>query len=227
MGAQNTATPKWSELTQPTTVGVISRISYFRDCLLAGLSRELEVLPIDLLDGSGETFRRIANLRPDVVLLDITSQLALEVIRRIRDEWLSTRIVVLGVDGDEDQIVALAEAGIAGFVPRDGSMGDLINSVECALRDELLCSPRTAARMARRLWALAGQSGAQRRNRAVTPREAQIVGCIDHGLSNKEIAVQLGIELSTVKNHVHNILEKLAVHRRGQAAAHLAGRSEG
>jgi DNA-binding NarL/FixJ family response regulator len=58
----------------------------------------------------------------------------------------------------------------------------------------------------------------------LTVRESEIVRLIDQGLSNKEIAVRLGIEVATVKNHVHNLLEKLRVHRRAEAAAHLRAR---
>ena len=79
------------------------------------------------------------------------------------------------------------------------------------------------ASLLRRVAALAAGNGGGLPRAQLTSREREIVGLIDRGLSNKEIARDLGIEVATVKNHVHNILEKLQVHRRGEAAARVRG----
>ena len=80
-----------------------------------------------------------------------------------------------------------------------------------------------AASLLRRVAALAAVHGGELPRGRLTSREREIVRLIDQGLSNKEIARDLGIEVATVKNHVHNILEKLQVHRRGEAAARVRG----
>jgi DNA-binding NarL/FixJ family response regulator len=125
----------------------------------------------------------------------------------------------------EDTLLEWAEAGVAGFVPREASMEDLIVTLVCAVRGEFRCSPQFAGRLLGRLR----QHGhvdlqAPVDENPLTPRECEIVSLIDRGLSNKAIAASLGIEMATVKNHVHNLLEKLHVHRRGEAAARLRGR---
>jgi DNA-binding NarL/FixJ family response regulator len=123
----------------------------------------------------------------------------------------------------EESVLAFAEAGIAGYVPREGSVQDLVDAVERAVRGELQCSPQLAGAIIRRLaWRAAAGSDFPRG--PLTARETEIVRLIDQGLSNKEIAVRLGIEVATVKNHVHNLLEKLRVRRRAEAAAHIRSR---
>jgi len=84
-----------------------------------------------------------------------------------------------------------------------------------------VCSPRVAGALLRRIAALATDGRSDRVPAHLTNREREIMGLIDEGLSNKEIAKRLRIEVATVKNHVHNILEKLQVHRRGEAAARV------
>jgi DNA-binding NarL/FixJ family response regulator len=134
---------------------------------------------------------------------------------------LPVKVVAFSVAETEDEICECAEAGIAGYVARDGSKEDLIAAVEYAVRGEVICSPRAAACLFRRLAAHVRTTRQRPREAALTSREQDIIALIDKGLSNKEIARQLKISLPTVKNHVHNILEKLQVRRRGAAAALL------
>ena len=129
-------------------------------------------------------------------------------------------VVALGVPDDEEDVVALAEAGVLGFVERGSTVDEVVAGVESAARGEPSCPPRVAAALLNRL-ALLAQRRAEPLESALTARERQVVELIDDGLSNKEIAQRLCIEVATVKNHVHNILEKLQVTRRGEAAARL------
>src|SRR5262245_28521015 len=133
------------------------------------------------------------------------------------------KIVALAVREDEQDLVTCAAAGVAGYVTRGASVDDLIQALDGVARGELLCSPQTAATLWRRLAAFARGDGAGEHANLLTPREREIGTLLEAGLSNKEIAVRLGIEVATVKNHVHNVLEKLQVHRRAQAAARLQG----
>src|SRR5439155_827652 len=110
---------------------------------------------------------------------------------------------------------------------REASIDDLVTVIESVARGEAICSPRVAAGLLRRVAALAAGHGGDLPRAQLTNREREIVRLIDNGLSNKEIARALGIEVATVKNHVHNILEKLQVHRRGEAAARVRGTSRG
>ena len=97
----------------------------------------------------------------------------------------------------------------------DATAQELVATIQGCACGEFHCSPRMAAMLVRRVSALAQGVAEDRRDDDLTLRERTIVGLIDNGLSNKEIARRLGIELSTVKNHVHRILEKLHAPRGG------------
>jgi DNA-binding NarL/FixJ family response regulator len=130
-------------------------------------------------------------------------------------------IVALGAPDDEEQVIALAELGVLGFVEREAELDALIAAVDGASREEAAFPPRIATTLLRRV----SSAGTRRRPvdtaSALTMREWQVAGLIAEGLTNKEIAVELCIEVATVKNHVHNILEKLGVRRRFDAVARL------
>jgi DNA-binding NarL/FixJ family response regulator len=102
---------------------------------------------------------------------------------------------------------------------RDGSLDDLVAIVQSVARGETLCSPRVAAILFKQVAVLASERQSRILSVHLTTREREIVDLIDRGLSNKQISHQLSVEVRTVKTHVHNILEKLQVHRRGEAAA--------
>ncbi len=120
-------------------------------------------------------------------------------------------------------MLACAEAGVSGFVSRNGSIHDVVTAVHCAVRNELVCSPRIAALLFSRVAAAGSKRLVDRDNDALIRREHEIVSLIMQGLSNKEISRQLRIQNATVKNHIHNILSKLQVRRRGEVAARIRG----
>jgi DNA-binding NarL/FixJ family response regulator len=163
------------------------------------------------------TLERAKELRPDAVLIDLAMAEARQTVRALAAAGV--RVVVLGVREREDEIIEYAEAGVAGYVTRNSSLEELVGVVESVARGESLLSPRIAVVLLRRVKAAArDEQGSAAR---LTPRETEIVGLIDDGLSNKQIARRLSIELATVKNHVHSILEKLDVKRRSEAAARV------
>lgn len=129
-------------------------------------------------------------------------------------------IVVLGAPDDDRDVIALAELGVLGFVEREASLDELVACVVSAARGEASFPARIATTLLRRV----SSGGTRTRSpdvSSLTVRERQVVQLIAEGLSNKEIATRLGIEVATVKNHVHNILEKLDVNRRFDAVARL------
>ena len=159
-------------------------------------------------------------IQPHVTIVD-ASLLNAEVVAALMHRANNTRVVAFGVADDWDDVLACARAGAAGYVTRDSSITDLIEAVHGAHRGELRCSPRIAARMFEHMNSLLSNGKTPSSDRDLTVREVEIAELLERGLSNKEIARQLFIEQATVKNHVHNILAKLQVTRRGEAAAHL------
>jgi len=110
-------------------------------------------------------------------------------------------------------VLLCAEAGAAGYVPCDGTIDNLVDTIHSVARGELLCSPRIAATLFRALHVRVPKPDADRLALTLTAREREIAPLIDRGLSNKEIAAHLRIEAATVKNHVHNLLESFRSRR--------------
>jgi two-component system, NarL family, nitrate/nitrite response regulator NarL len=161
----------------------------------------------------------LAHGRTDIVLVDMAMTDSVEVIRELAAGEPSVKVIALGLTEREADVIACAEAGISGYVTHDASVDDLAATIESVAQGEMPCSPGVAATLLRRVNTLAAQGDVRRADAVLTRRELQILGLIDEGLSNKAIAERLVIEVATVKNHVHNILEKLNVQRRGEAAA--------
>jgi DNA-binding NarL/FixJ family response regulator len=158
---------------------------------------------------------------PDVVLISLASTDALDVLVALREAAPDTKIVALAVSEAGDEVLACAEAGVVGLLPRDGTLEELASTVEGVVRGETMCPPRVAGALLRRVSSLAARRGVMPDDTHLTPREREVLVLIEQGMTNKQIAQRLGIEVRTVKNHVHNLLEKLRVRRRGEAAARL------
>ena len=203
----------------------ISGICLYREGLAAMLGRAGAVSVVgsaaDVAEGI-ELWKRQAD-PPDLILLDTIAADAEFQIRTLLGELPGVRVLALTVPNQEAEIITVAEAGIAGFVTSDASVGDLVAAIESVARGEVLCSPSIAAALLRRLSSLARTRPVADPAGPLTLREREILELIDEGLSNKQIAQRLRIELSTVKNHVHHILVKLGVDRRTEAAALIRG----
>jgi len=156
---------------------------------------------------------------PRVAILDVGLDVGLICARRLRAALPEVSLIALAIDDTDESVVAWAEAGVAGFVTSDTSLEELMAVVACVADGGTQCSPSATAALLRRLAELASHRAPRPRILQLTPREREVVALIDRGLSNKQIASELHIELATVKNHVHSVLEKLQVDRRGAAAA--------
>jgi two-component system, NarL family, nitrate/nitrite response regulator NarL len=156
-------------------------------------------------------------LQPEVLLLDLGANESLTIARRARQLLPALRVVVFAVQEIGENVLACAEAGISGYVAQDGSVEDLVAAVLRALRGELVCSPRIAALLFSQMATLSHKR-AEPSDAPLTRREREIAALVACNLPNKEIAQRLRLGPTTVKNHVHNILQKLNIHRRGEIA---------
>jgi DNA-binding NarL/FixJ family response regulator len=167
--------------------------------------------------GSGaEALDLASRHRPEIVLLDMGMASSVHLVRVLREVTPGAKVVAYAVAGDESDVISYAEAGVAGYVARDGSALDLVRAIQSVADGELICSPQVAAKAFHRLAMLSAATQASTTT-TLTMREREIVALIAEGLSNKQIARRLTITLATVKHHVHNVLEKLQVERRGEA----------
>lgn len=205
-----------------TCVGIVADHSLYRDCLEQVLRSRTD---IELVAAAGTTEPLDSLVREvAVVLVDHASTAARSTVRHVSVMQDGPSAVVYGVPETEHHIVEYLEAGAAGIVLSCDTVDDLVAAIEGALRNELYCKPRVAGMLAKRLHDVAAERGIDVCGSTLTDRELDIVELLDKGLSNKEIARRLGIRTATVKNHVHSILAKLNVDRRGKAAALMHGR---
>lgn len=205
----------------PIRVLIATDVRLYRESLAEILSRYEGIEVVGVAGDRLGMFARVADVKPDVVLLERALQRDANTISELIGPAGEIKVVTLGVSETDAEVIACAEAGVAGFVSRDDSLADLIAAIHGAARGDLLCSPQTAGTLLRRVAALAAGRSSIRPEARLTTREFEVVQLIDEGLSNKQIALRLCIELPTVKHHVHHILEKLGVARRGEAVSVL------
>lgn len=159
---------------------------------------------------------------PHVVLLNIGTPDSSTLLHLALDLDPACRVVVFGLSTDrQSEIVACAEAGVAGLHLRTESFDYLLSLISSAGDVGAQCSPQVSAILLRRVYAFAAQSNPDVSTDLLTPREIEILELIDRGLTNQQIASRLSLTLHTVKNHVHNLLGKLGVASRTDAVTVL------
>jgi two-component system, NarL family, nitrate/nitrite response regulator NarL len=157
----------------------------------------------------------------DVVVLDLAGIDDVAAAQAFVNAAAPAPVVALAVREHDQEVIAWAERGAMGIVTRRAGLDDLRHAVEAAARGEFGCSSWVATALLRRV----AEAGAERRRRAphpeLTSREREIGALLVEGLSNKEIAGRLLLGVSTVKNHVHNLLAKIDARTRAEAVAVL------
>jgi len=205
----------------PVRVLIIHRNRLFREGLAFVLAQQEAMTVVGSVAEVGGVLGGLEMLCPDVVLLDLClpGREGLGEIRQICGVLPKAKILMMGLTELQSDVLACIEAGAKGYLPQEASLEDLLNHIQAVAAGEALCSPTVASL----LFSRVAEAGRERDLRQVlglpslTRRELEIITLIEGGLSNKEIAVRLRIEVQTVKNHIHNILEKLRVDGRREA----------
>jgi two-component system, NarL family, nitrate/nitrite response regulator NarL len=149
---------------------------------------------------------------------------ALKLVQQLTQEYPDKAALVMGVAESEWEILRYVEAGASGYVLRDDSVEELLRHIRAAHAGKARVSPQIAAALMARVAELAqlvSQSSINVDLAELTPRELEVLELIGQGLTNQQIAERLVIEVGTVKNHVHNILDKLGVSSRRDAVGYL------
>ncbi len=205
------------------SVLIAGPVRLYRVGLAAILARE-EGFGVAGTAGEGrDTVARSRGLAPDVVLVDLALADSVDTIRAIAG-LKAVRIAALVSPDTERRLIECAEAGVSNFVTREDSIAELVSTIRSAACGECRISPATAAAVVRNLAGLAAERSMTPAEERLTQREVEVMRLIERGLSNKQIARELSVALPTVKQHVHHILEKLQVSRRGEAVARIRAR---
>ena len=205
---------------------LVNQIRLLSNVMAAVLEDEPDIEVVGCATSVGEAM----DLAPksDVILVNtrMSDGAALRLIRAVADADLPAKVLALGLAESREQILQFVEAGAAGYVLKDDSGEDLLERIRGANAGRVRVSPKFAAALMSRVTAYAQlldqvEAGIGEAD-DLTPREQEILELIGEGLTNQEIAERLVVEVGTVKNHVHSILQKLDASSRYEAAAYLA-----
>lgn len=203
---------------------IVQRSKFLRDALADGLSNFawLDVVHKTAVSDPCALHEQIQRYQVDVVLLHVDSDTlaTTQCVRALKRLYHEARVIVTGLANNNSDIVSVIEAGASGIATDQVSLPDLGENIKAVAQGNTLCSPRVASILFATIADRKRQNVRGRNsNRArITKREREIVALVEQGLTNKAIASQLCIQVQTVKNHVHNILEKLELSRRTQVA---------
>jgi DNA-binding NarL/FixJ family response regulator len=204
-----------SARSQKTSVFVVADVRIYREGLAESLATQPRLTVLGTSANRADAREQVQKLRPHVVLIDIATRHSLELISDLRAATIQSKILALAVEESAPDIIECAEAGATGYVAAEASMDDLVKAIERITDGELLCTPQIAAQLFGRI---SHRERLPIASQKLTSRERQVLDGIRRGNSNKEIGQTLNISEATVKNHVHHLLEKLAVTTRAQAA---------
>jgi two-component system, NarL family, nitrate/nitrite response regulator NarL len=160
-----------------------------------------------------------------VLLLDagLDGEDSLQLAERIRVDLPAMRVIVMDLLPVHEDVVEFVTAGVAGFILKDATLEDLLTTIRSVAAGNTILPPEMASTLFSQIVEEAVGRGLPGVNEAtdLTPRERKVISLIGDGLSNKAIAKLLGISPHTVKSHVRNVMDKLALHSRLQIAAYL------
>ncbi|MGI6037030.1 MAG: response regulator [Limnochordia bacterium] len=167
-----------------------------------------------------EVLDLVEQLEPDVVLMDINMPVlnGLEATERLRESFPHVQIIVLTIHDDEDYLHSLIKAGARGYLLKDAPTEKIVEAIEQVAQGEAFLPSTLMTKLFDRVQRPQGGRQDQEMAHELTPREQEVLACVAQGMKNGEIAAHLFISEKTVKNHISNILHKLQVADRTQAA---------
>lgn len=216
-------------MNEAIRVFIVDDNRLLREGLVSMLAEQAGIVVIGAAASGKKALEQIKDLNPEVALIDIgmPDKDGIEVTQELRKDMPKVKVVILGMVDLTDEVMGCIEAGAAGYVLKEASFDYLVETIRSVHRGESFCSPQIAASLFSRIAELASERVPRIPPSAVklTDRELGIVNEIAEGLSNKEIAKRLSIETQTVKNHVHNILDKLQLRNRLEAVQYARKRN--
>jgi len=204
-------------------VFLIEDNSLLREGILA-LIQHNKYIELVACSNDEDIIRKAKELVPRIVLIDMSlkDQDSLQFISTIRAELPDTRIIIMGFIPTQTDVIDYVKAGVSGFILKNASFDEFVDTIRTVADGHKVLPPAMTGSLFSQIAEYAIKSGKSIKDESIrmTNRELEIIALIGEGLTNKEIAQQLHIATYTVKSHVHNILEKLALRSRLQIAAY-------
>ncbi len=208
-------------MSQIIRLMIVDDFRLFRECLEAFLAKHGDISVVKSIADPEDALNGARTIQPDIILVNINfpNNKAFELIKQISLELSQVKVIVFQLTEEESNVLKYIEAGANGYVSSEASMKDLMRTIRLVYSGETVCSPKIAYSVFSRVAELSRKhrSKLNHGSEGLTAREMEILRLISVGLSNNQIAQQLYLSLCTVKNHVHNILEKMEVRSRSEA----------
>jgi len=189
-----------------------------RDGIKALINGQPDLKVVAATEGNHDTLLKARSLKPQMVLLDLglRNENGLRVVTTLTKELPRTKVIGMGLIPSQQDIVEFVEAGAAGFILKDATIEDVLGTIRAVARGTRVLPPLLTESLFTHVVDHALRKGKGKLTEAVrmTKREREIIVLIAEAMSNKEIAERLHLSTYTVKSHVHNILEKMALHSR-------------
>ncbi|MCU0452515.1 MAG: response regulator transcription factor [Bacteroidetes bacterium] len=199
-----------------------------RDGIRDLINAQSDLVVVSSTGGGHDTVEQVRTMKPHVVLMDLglRGEHAARIVSILAREMPHVRVIGMGLIPTQLDIIEFVEVGAAGFILKDATVAEVLQTIRLVAKgSKVLPPPLTGSlfthvvdRALRR--AKGSLTGAVR----MTKREREVIALIAEGMSNKQIAVELNLSTYTVKSHIHNILEKLALHSRLEIASHFSDR---
>jgi DNA-binding NarL/FixJ family response regulator len=196
-----------------------------REGICAMLKKEADISVVASFDDSDFVLDKINELKAEIVLLDIglANQNSLELVKSVIEKYPQINIIIMDLVPIHEDILVFIETGVSGFILKDATVEEFTNTIRVVASGEKVLPPTLTGSLFSQIMDYGVREMGKKKvieSVRMTKREREIVGLISEGLANKEIAQKLNLSVYTVKSHVHNILEKMALNTRVQIAIH-------
>ena len=202
---------------------VIEDNRLLRDGIVAMINEQEDLRIVAALDNQEKVDPKIAETKPDIVLIDLGLQgkNSLQLVKFIKLNYPEVKIIVMDLLPLQQDIYEFVKAGASGFILKEADVGDFLNTIRLVNKGQKILPINLTSSLFSQIVIDAAKTPKESgliRSVRMTKRERQVIELISEGLTNKEIGLKLHLSPFTIKSHVHNILEKLAIHNRIEIA---------
>ena len=197
-----------------------------RDGIASMLKKQPDMQAVAIVGNGENILEMIKKFHPHIVLLDLglRSQNSIQIVKSAKQNYPETKIIVMDLIPLQADVLEFVQAGVSGFILKDANVSDFYKTIRSVYKGAKVLPPNLTGTLFSQIveHAIYGSSpSAINKSVRMTKRERQVIELIADGFTNKEIAQKLHLSPYTVKSHVHNILEKLALNTRVQIAKHV------
>jgi DNA-binding NarL/FixJ family response regulator len=193
-----------------------------RDGIVSMLKNLADINVIAVSGNGNDTISRLQQLKPDVVILDLglQSQNSLTIVKIVKKNFPKAKVIIMDLIPVQGDITQYVKAGASGFILKDATLDEFLLTIRTVANGKNVLPPYLNDSLFSKIIEHALKGGKKKLRDAVrmTKREREVIELIADGLSNKEIGQKLAVSTYTIKSHIHNVMEKLALHTRLEVA---------